>query len=69
MRFIAYTYKVPGQQVIESGAHDTREAAARELFAKLPKGHKLIETARAVEQNGKWRTYGMDARGCRRDQV
>lgn len=69
MRFIAYTYKGPGQHLVESSVHDTREAAARELFAKLPKGHKSVETARAVEQDGKWRTYEMDARGCRRDQV
>ena len=69
MMYIAYTYKGPGQHLVESSAHNSRDAAARELFAKLPSGHKTVETSRAIEQFGKWLQYGIDIHSHRRDQV
>lgn len=69
MKYIAYTYKGPMQHLIESAAYDTREDAAKELFAKLPSDHRSVETARAVEQFGKWRQYGQNIQPVRRDQI
>ena len=69
MKFIAYTYRGGFK---ESGAHDTREDAARELFAKLGKSSRInsVETAKAVQSHqGHWRQHGMDIQAVRRDQV
>lgn len=60
MKFIAYTFK--GRKEVRSAAHDTREAAAQELFAANAKLHR-VETAVAVQTaEGMRVTFGKDIR-------
>lgn len=64
MEFIAYTFK--GRKEIRSQAHDTREAAAHELFQAHAKLHR-VETAVAVKTDGgTFVTFGKDIRSVSR---
>lgn len=64
MKFIAYTFK--GRKEIRSAAHDTREAAAQELFTADAKLHR-VETAVAVQTaEGTLVTFGKDIRSVSR---
>lgn len=67
-KYIAYTYSNDAYR--ESGAHDTREAAAIELFGILGKrARRSVETAEAVQSHsGHWRTHGKNIQPVRRDQ-
>lgn len=62
MKYIAYTYR---EGYRESTAHNTREEAAAELFASIPRLNSA-ETAVAVMQDGRWKTYGKDIQAVRR---
>lgn len=67
-KYIAYTHR--GRKYRETGPHDTREAAAAELFAMINSNVYSVETALAVEiMPDTWKTYGQDIRPVRRDQV
>ena len=67
-KYIAYTYR--GRKYRESGPHETREAAAAELFAAIPANVYSVETAKAVEiAPGSWKTYGMDIQPIQRPRA
>ena len=68
-KYIAYTYTWCGLQPVQSAAHDTREAAAKELFEKLPQINDTVETTVAVEQFGRWRNYGIGIELIKRSDV
>lgn len=66
MKYIAYSWHKNATH--ETGPHDTREAAARELLLKFPK-LKSAETAETSFDGYNWFTYGRNIQAIRRDQV
>jgi hypothetical protein len=69
MKYIAQIRARNGRLLFQTGAHDSREAAAEAAFSEGPTSAQSCSTSEAChDPSGAWRSTGIDIRWHRRDE-